>query len=104
MMESHVLSDKVLETVSNYFKILSDPTRIRILNLICCEEYAVNEIADKLQLGQSAVSHQLRLLKNFQLVQNRRKGTTIYYKAADEHVIELLHKAIEHAHHEVKTM
>lgn len=95
----HELDEETLFVVSQTFKALSDPTRIRILNMLCCEEHSVNDIAEKLDLNQSAVSHQLRFLKNLRLVKFRREGTTLYYTSADEHVINLLHQAIDHAHH-----
>ncbi len=95
----HDLDEETLFVVSQTFKALSDPTRIRILNILCCEEHAVNDIADKLNLSQSSVSHQLRFLKNLRLVKSRREGTMIYYSSDDEHVMNLLHQAIDHAKH-----
>lgn len=95
----HNLDDEVLFRVSEIFKALSDPTRIRILHLLFESEYSVNEIAKNLDLKQSTVSHQLRLLKNIRLVKNRREGTTIYYSYDDEHVINMLEQSIEHAKH-----
>lgn len=95
----HLLDEETLFTVSQTFKALSDPTRIRILNLLCTAEHSVNELAEKLDLGQSAVSHQLRFLKQLRLVKFRRAGTTLYYSKDDDHVINLLNQAIEHATH-----
>ena len=95
----HKLDEETLFVVSQTFKALSDPTRIRILNILCCEEHAVNDIADKLSLSQSSVSHQLRFLKNLRLVKSRREGTMIYYSSDDAHVMNLLHQAIDHAKH-----
>ncbi|WP_274307253.1 ArsR/SmtB family transcription factor [Solibacillus daqui] len=95
----HELDEETLFVVSQLFKALGDPTRIRILNLLCCEEYAVNDIAESLNLSQSTVSHQLRFLKNLRLVKFRREGTTMYYTSDDEHVMNLLHQAIDHAKH-----
>ncbi|MFD4707035.1 ArsR/SmtB family transcription factor [Gottfriedia sp. NPDC058432] len=85
--------------VSQTFKALSDPTRIRILNLLCTKEHSVNEIADILDLGQSTVSHQLRFLKNLRLVKFRREGTSLFYSHDDEHIMNLLKQSIEHATH-----
>ena len=93
------LDEETLFVVSQTFKALSDPTRIRILNLLCCNEVPVNEIAEKLNLGQSTVSHQLRFLKNLRLVKFRREGTTLYYTSDDEHVMNILHQTIRHAEH-----
>lgn len=96
--ESH-LDEETLFVVSQTFKALSDPTRIRILNLLCSEEHSVNDIAETLNLGQSTVSHQLRFLKNLRLVKFRREGTKLYYSKDDDHVMTLLTTAIEHATH-----
>lgn len=93
------LEEETLSTVSETFKALGDPTRIRILHLLFQKECSVNEIANNLDLGQSTVSHQLRLLKNLRLVKRRREGTSIYYSYEDEHVIGILNQTIEHALH-----
>ena len=95
----HELDDETLFVVSQTFKALSDPTRIRILNFLCCEEHSVNKIAEALNLGQTTVSHQLRFLKNLRLVKFRREGTTLYYSSDDDHVMNLLHQAVGHAKH-----
>ncbi|MBP3951826.1 ArsR/SmtB family transcription factor [Bacillus suaedae] len=93
------LDEETLFVVSQTFKALSDPTRIRILNLLCTGEHSVNDIAETLNLSQSSVSHQLRFLKNLRLVKYRRTGTTMYYSENDDHVMNLLKQAIEHACH-----
>lgn len=97
--ESQPLDEETLFVVSQTFKALSDPTRIRILNLLCKAEHSVNDIAETLNLSQSSVSHQLRFLKNLRLVKFRREGTTLYYSEDDHHVMNLLKQAIEHATH-----
>ncbi|OXB94320.1 MULTISPECIES: ArsR/SmtB family transcription factor [Parageobacillus] len=93
------LDEETLFIVSQTFKALSDPTRIRILYLLSQKEHSVNEIAEKLSLGQSAVSHQLRFLKNLRLVKYRRAGTTLYYSHDDKHVMNILKQTIDHARH-----
>ncbi|MBN9655618.1 winged helix-turn-helix transcriptional regulator [Halobacillus sp. GSS1] len=93
------LDEETLFVVSQTFKALSDPTRIRILHLLCEQEMSVNQIADTLELRQSTVSHQLRFLKNLRLVKYRRAGTTLFYSHDDEHVIDLLRQTINHALH-----
>ncbi|MCM3598611.1 metalloregulator ArsR/SmtB family transcription factor [Metabacillus idriensis] len=93
------LDEETLFIASQTFKALSDPTRLRILNLLTQGERSVNEIADTLSLLQSTVSHQLRFLKNLRLVKFRREGTTLFYSHDDEHVIGLLKQTIEHARH-----
>ncbi len=93
------LDEETLFIVSQTFKALSDPTRIRILHLLFHGEHSVNEIAEKLGLLQSTVSHQLRFLKNLRLVKFRREGTSLFYTHDDEHVMDILKQTIEHAHH-----
>jgi len=93
------LDEETLFLVSQTFKALCDPTRIRILNLLFEKEYSVNEIAEALDLKQSTVSHQLRFLKNLRLVKYRREGTSLYYSHDDEHVMQMLQQTIEHASH-----
>lgn len=97
--ESNNLDEETLFVVSQTFKALGDPTRIRILHLLFNREYAVNEIAETLELRQSTVSHQLRFLKNLRLVKYRRAGTTLFYSHDDEHVMLMLKQMIDHACH-----
>lgn len=93
------LDEETLFIVSQMFKALSEPTRIRILHLLSEKEYSVNQIAEKLSLLQPTVSHQLRFLKNLRLVKHRREGTTIYYSHDDDHVMNVLEHTIDHARH-----
>ena len=97
--EGKHLDEETLFVVSQTFKALSDPTRIRILNFLCTGEHSVTDIAETLNLSQSNVSHQLRFLKNLRLVKYRRSGTTMFYSEDDEHIMNLLKQAIEHAGH-----
>ncbi|WLR52877.1 metalloregulator ArsR/SmtB family transcription factor [Bacillus tianshenii] len=97
--EGKQLDEETLFIVSQTFKALADPTRIRILHLLSKQEYAVSEIAEQLSLLQSTVSHQLRFLKNLRLVKFRREGKSFYYAIDDDHVLNLLLQAIRHAQH-----
>lgn len=94
------LSPYTVDIVSQIFKALSDPTRIKILYLLSQEECAVGHIAEVLGLSQSAVSHQLGFLRHIRLVKHRREGNMLIYSCDDEHVISLLAQAIEHAEHQ----
>ncbi|WP_050614203.1 ArsR/SmtB family transcription factor [Bacillus testis] len=93
------LDEETLFLVTQTFKALSDPTRLRILYLLFQGEHSVNEIAEKLSLVQSTVSHQLRFLKNLRLVKFRREGTTLFYSHDDEHVMSIIIQTIDHANH-----
>ncbi|WLR43187.1 metalloregulator ArsR/SmtB family transcription factor [Bacillus carboniphilus] len=93
------IDEETLFIVTQTFKALSDPTRVRILHLLSIKECSVNEIASQLTLSQSTVSHQLRFLKNLRLVKFRREGTSLYYSHDDEHVQNVLEETIRHARH-----
>ncbi len=93
------LSDSVVEGLSETFKALADPTRIRILYNLSMRELCVCDLAEVLGMNQSAVSHQLRYLKVLRLVKNRRVGNTIYYRHDDAHTMGLLQMAIDHSAH-----
>lgn len=82
--------------MADVFKVLGDPTRLRILRVLMNQEVCVRDIADELGMGQSAVSHRLRILRDARLVQFRRDGKTVYYSLADAHVFTLLDVGLEH--------
>ena len=88
--------NETLYGLAELFKVFGDPTRIRILYALSIEELCVQEIADKLDMSQSAISHQLRILKQMSLVKFRRDGKTIYYSLADDHVATIMAQGLEH--------
>jgi ArsR family transcriptional regulator, lead/cadmium/zinc/bismuth-responsive transcriptional repressor len=81
------------------FKILGDPTRIRILSLLFEDEMCVCDIAESLQMGQSAISHQLRVLRAARLVKFRKEGKSAWYSLDDDHVVGLMNQGLEHIKH-----
>lgn len=85
-----------LDKLANLFKIFGDPTRIRILFVLFEAEICVCDLARALNMTQSAISHQLRILKQSHLVKNRRDGKTIFYSLADEHVRSIIAQGREH--------
>ena len=85
-----------LYDLAELFKVFGDSTRIRILYALFESELCVNDIAQLLNLGQSAVSHQLRILKDAKLVRFRREGKIIFYALDDEHVRNILSMGMEH--------
>ena len=87
---------EVVEGLSQLFKALADPSRLRILHALDKREMCVCDLAALLQISESAVSHQLRLLRTLKLVANRRDGTILYYRLYDRHVTILLDIAFEH--------
>ena len=86
----------LLERLSELFKVLGDPTRIRILQALHDTRLCVCDIARLLGLTQSAVSHQLRILKDAKLVRFRREGKSIFYSLDDDHVRSILALGMEH--------
>ena len=85
-----------LYDLAELFKIFGDSTRIRILYVLFEAEVCVCDIAEVLKMTQSAISHQLRLLKQAKLVKSRRDGKTVYYSLADDHVRTIIDQGMEH--------
>ena len=83
-------------TLASLFKIFGDSTRIKILHALRQNEMCVCDIAQLLNLSTSAISHQLRVLKQSQLVKFRREGKTVFYSLADSHVSSILAQGMEH--------
>lgn len=92
----HILDEDQLFNMAELFKAFADSTRIKILYLLFTEEHCVSDIASDVGVSQSAISHQLKLLKQMKLVRSRREGKTIYYALADEHVKTIIDMAKEH--------
>ncbi len=88
--------EETLYRLAELFKVFGDPTRIRILHVLSQNELCVQDIADTLSMTQSAISHQLRILKQAELVRFRRDGKTIYYALADDHVATIMKQGLEH--------
>ena len=89
------LAPAEVETLAQTFKALADATRVKILWALEKREMCVCDLAAMLGLTESAVSHQLRLLRNLQLVTNRRDGVVLYYRLANDHVSQLIRITLE---------
>ena len=87
--------DKLYD-LAELYKVFGDSTRIRILFLLLESEMCVCDIAQLLNMNQSAISHQLRILKQSRLVKNRREGKSVFYSLADDHVLTILSQGMEH--------
>ena len=90
------VNENILFDVAELFKCFADSTRIRILYSLLPGERSVSEIAELLNMNQSAISHQLRILKDAKLIRKRRDGKTIYYSLDDDHVYNIIAQGIEH--------
>ena len=88
--------DEYLYDLAELFKVFGDSTRIRILYVLFEAEMCVCDIAEVLGMTQSAISHQLRALKNARLVKGRREGKTVFYALADDHVKTIIHQGLDH--------
>ena len=89
-------AEDILYRLADLFKVFGDPTRIRILYKLSEQELCVCDIAEVLEMTQSAISHQLRILKQMSLVKFRREGKTVYYSLADDHVATILAQGLDH--------
>lgn len=89
-VEKVMPDEQQLLDLSEFFKVFGDSTRIKILYVLSQSEMCVCDIATLLQMGQSAISHQLRVLKQMRLVTFRRDGKTVFYKLADSHIQTIL--------------
>ncbi len=87
--------DELLE-LANFFKILGDHTRIRILSALYDEELCVCDLIEILKMKQSAISHQLRILRSSKIVKYRKEGKNVYYSLDDQHVYKLLNDGLDH--------
>lgn len=86
----------VLYDLADLFKVFGDSTRIRILLVLFESEVCVCDIAETLNMTQSAISHQLKILKQNKLVKARREGKTVYYSLADNHVYNIIGQGLDH--------
>jgi len=95
-IQKMIVSEPVIKAMAESFKALADPTRLRILGLLFGGERGVSDLADHLKVSQSAVSHQLRILRNLDIVRYRKEGREVYYDLADDHVRDILSRTLEH--------
>jgi DNA-binding transcriptional ArsR family regulator len=97
---SRTLSLETVEALAETFRILGDPTRVRIVDALAERELCVHEIADQVGISESAVSHQLRLMRAQRIVRGRREGRCVYYALDDQHVLSLFQQGLRHVSEE----
>jgi ArsR family transcriptional regulator, lead/cadmium/zinc/bismuth-responsive transcriptional repressor len=90
------LAERNVAVIAETFRVLGDPTRVRILDALAVGELCVCDIATFVGISESAVSHQLRLLRSMRLVRRRRAGRQIFYTLDDQHILQLLRLAATH--------
>ena len=95
-LEAEMPDEEELFDLAELFKVFGDSTRIRILSLLSRTELCVYDIAEALNMTVSAVSHQLKILRQARLIRNRREGKQIFYSLADDHVRTIIAMGLEH--------
>lgn len=98
-LKNRMPTQQEMETAAELFKMFGDPTRLKLLAALLGQEMCVCDLSELLGLSQSAVSHQLRLLRTSRLVKNRREGKSVYYSLDDDHVSTILAQGMEHVRH-----
>jgi DNA-binding transcriptional ArsR family regulator len=97
--QAHLVDSLSATRLSEIFKALSDPSRVRIISALTHTELCVYDLAAALGMSQSAVSHQLRSLREMRLVRYRKEGRHVYYQLDDEHIGDLFRRGLEHVEH-----
>jgi ArsR family transcriptional regulator, lead/cadmium/zinc/bismuth-responsive transcriptional repressor len=95
-LRARMMAPRTVEALADTFRVLGDPTRVRILDALSGGELCVCDIAAMVGISESAVSHQLRLLRGMRLVRPRRAGRQVYYAVDDQHILELLRQGLTH--------
>jgi len=98
-MEPGVLDTETAAHLAEMFRALSDPSRIRIISALADSELNVGALAEAVGLSESAVSHQLRGLRQMRLVRGRKEGRQVFYALDDEHITDLFHRGLDHILH-----
>ena len=95
-IEDGMPSEELIQNLADFYKVFGDVTRVKILCVLFQSELCVCDLAEVLGMTQSAVSHQLRVLKQAKLVKNRREGKIVYYFLADGHIQSIINQGMEH--------
>ncbi len=98
-IKKNLIHDKKIEELSQIFKTLGDCTRLKIIYALSKSELCVCDIAEVINMSQSATSHQLRILRNMRLVKYKKKGKSAIYSLDDKHVLELFNQGLQHTNH-----
>lgn len=94
-LQDKTISDNTVKELSNLFKAMADPTRVKILNILLNTEACVCNITALINMTHSAISHQLRVLK-LARIKSRKEGKVVYYSLDDDHVKDIFHKGLNH--------
>jgi ArsR family transcriptional regulator len=97
---SQLRDQATVDALAETFRLLGDPTRVRILDALAGGPLCVHEISDRVGISESAVSHQLRLMRTMRIVKGRREGRCVYYTLDDQHVLDLFQQGLRHVSEE----
>lgn len=100
-LKHHILQVEKAQRMAEFFSLLGDPNRLRLLSLLAKQQLCVCDLAEILEMSESAVSHQLRLLRTMRLVSYQKQGRKVYYRLQDHHVLELYQAVAEHLDEEL---
>lgn len=94
-----MLDERTASQLADLFTALSDPTRLRLISVMAAGEMNVGGLAQTLGLSESAISHQLRMLRQMRLVRGRKAGRQVFYSLDDEHIADLYRRGLDHVQH-----
>ncbi|MBW7473148.1 metalloregulator ArsR/SmtB family transcription factor [Paenibacillus oenotherae] len=100
LIQEKLISELAAVQLADLFKVLGDPTRVKIIHTLLQSELCVHDLTQVLDMGQSAISHQLRLLRNLRIVKRRKVGKTVFYSLDDDHVEQIFVQTLQHLKHE----
>ena len=100
--QAYPVAPDLVERLAETFRVLGDPTRVRIISALAGSELCVRELTDALEMNQSAVSHQLRVLRHLRLVRSQKRGRQVYYALDDVHIEQIFQRGLEHVEHAYK--
>jgi DNA-binding transcriptional ArsR family regulator len=98
-IKTKLIDDSGAGEIADLFKTLGDPTRVKIIHALSQSELCVHDLTQVLEMGQSAISHQLRFLRNMRIVKRRKVGKTVFYSLDDDHVEQVFVQTMEHLKH-----
>jgi ArsR family transcriptional regulator, lead/cadmium/zinc/bismuth-responsive transcriptional repressor len=97
--QAYLIDEETAVGLAETFQALADPTRVRLISALSCGEMCVQNLALMVEMSQSAVSHQLRILRNLRLVKYRKEGRLVFYSLDDSHISDLFQRGLEHYLH-----
>jgi ArsR family transcriptional regulator, lead/cadmium/zinc/bismuth-responsive transcriptional repressor len=98
-VQAHLIDDETAAGLAETFQAMADPSRVRLISVLMDGEMCVQDLALLLEMSHSAVSHQLRILRNLHLVKFRKEGRLVFYSLDDSHISDLFQRGLEHYQH-----